>query len=466
MKRKNKTIFCNFISLLLICLWVAVPFAQEIAPEVTESKESDNEKFEVDLDLKDADIRDVARALSKISGLNIIVSQDVRASVTLRIQNTNWKEALGIILATYNLTMTEGDNYIVIATFENLRQTEERGDLQTKVMTLNFVDATQIQKTLTSLLTGRGKIETDIRSNSLVITDIPDRIKKIEGVAQELDNQTPQVMIEAMMLTVKLNDDEQWGVDWTLTSKDRPERSIKQPLGLATGGSAYTGFLKYGKTILPWANFVETIDFWLQTKKAEILANPRIMTLDNLAATIDLTERVAYTSTTQSTESTTVLVTTSFEDVPVKLQVKPHITKDGHVFMNILTQQSYQSGTAANSQPIIDSRRAETNLMVKDGDTVVIGGLRKKEKTETVQKFPILGDIPLLGYMFRKTVIASVDTELIIFVTPHIIKDNKMTASETNYIGRFGSLREAKENQALKQVSPFPLRAPIGAKVK
>ncbi|MFH0857925.1 MAG: secretin N-terminal domain-containing protein, partial [Candidatus Omnitrophota bacterium] len=402
--KKNNILTTAVVFWIIILCWTGISNEQEpqagLAPaNVTEQKEE--AKLQVDLDLKDADIRDVARAFARIGGINIIVSQDAQAKVTLKIQSTDWKEALMTILGAYNLAMLEGDNYIVITTLEGRRQAEEKGDLQTRVISFNFVDVGQIKATLTSMLTSRGKMEVDVRSNSLVITDIPDRIDKIQAVALQLDTKTPQVMIEAMVMTVKLTDDEQWGVDWLITHKDLAERKILQGLSLADSSSAYAGYIKYGKTIFPWAVFNATIDFWLRNKKAEILANPRILTLDNLAATIDLTEQVAYTQTSQTTESSTIISSTQFKEVPVKLIVKPHITKDNYVFMTIHTEQSYQSGTSGG-QPIIDSRRAETNLMVKDGETIVIGGLRKKEQTRTVEKMPVLGDIPLLGTLFRR----------------------------------------------------------------
>jgi len=398
----------------------------------------------VDLDLKDADMKDVARALSRISGKNIIVSDDVKAKVAMRVKNMNWKEALNMILETYGLTMLEKKNYIVITTFEKRRAVEESGDLQTKIITLNFVDITAIQKTLASMLSKRGKIETDARTNSLVITDIPEVVNTMEKVAFQLDTKTPQVMIEAMMLTVKLNDDEKLGVNWDIIHKDRPEREITQSLGLGTtAGSDYFWQIKYGKTLLSWVNFSATLDMLIEQQRAEILANPRVLTLDNLPANIDLTEQVPYTQQSTSTESSSSVTSVQFKDVPVKLIVKPHITKDNYIIMNVQTEQSYRSGLV-QGQPIIDSRKAETNVMVRDGETIVIGGLRKKEDTRTVDKLPLLGNLPFLGTLFRKTVNSTVDTELIIFVTPYIATDTKLAQVERKHIEDLESRRKNK----------------------
>ncbi|MFZ2356762.1 MAG: type II and III secretion system protein, partial [Candidatus Omnitrophota bacterium] len=270
------------------------------------------------------------------------------------------------------------------------------------------------------------------------------------------------VMIEAMMLTVKLNDDEKMGIDWDITHKTRPEREFKQNLVLGgTAGTDYLWQIKYGKTLLSWANLSATIEMFIEQKRAEILANPRVLTLDNLTASIELNEQVPYTQQTTSTESSSSVSSVQFKDVPVKLSVKPHITKDNYILMNIVTEQSYRSGYAlGTTQPIIDSRRAETNVMVRDGETIAIGGLRKKENTVTVNKLPIIGSIPLVGILFKKTIKSQVDTELIIFVTPYLAADIKFVEKGKKYLERIEEM-DRKKGTFKHQTAPFPLRPPL-----
>ncbi len=427
-------------------------------------QEAQDKKLPVDLELKEADIREVARAFSRISGINIIVSDEVKAKVTLRVQSMDWREALNMILGAYNLTVLEREDYIVITTIERRRLVEEGGELKTQVISLNFVNVGDLQNTLKSMLTPRGKIEMDTRTNSLVITDIKERIEQIQRVAVELDTRTPQVMIEAMMLDVKLTNEFQLGIDWTITheshnfgSTTTPDKHTidgKQTLSLT---STTTGAFQLGKSIFPWAYFSSLIEMLQQQKKVDILANPRVMTLDNLTANIELIEQIAYTS--ESTTDQGTVTSTQFKDAGIKLYVKPHITKDNHIFLNIKTEQSYESGRS-NNQPIIDSRKSETNLMVKDGETIVIGGLRKKQDTITIDKFPILGDIPVLGNMFKRNNINKVDTELLIFVTPHVVADSVLSAGETGHLDAFNKMKAGKEFSSFKKVDPFPLRPP------
>ncbi|MCM8801650.1 MAG: hypothetical protein NC912_06630 [Candidatus Omnitrophica bacterium] len=464
-----KTMIKNAIFILLMI--ILCPYFNLVAQENTvgqmpvESQPKDTTPH-VDLDLKEVDIKDVARAISHIAGKNILVSEEVKVKVTLRLKEVDWRTALDMILKAYNLTVIEEKDYLIITTFEKRRQAEERGDLRTEVISLNFVDVEAVKKTLSSMLTSRGRIETDLRTNSLVITDIFDKIEKIKQVALQLDTKTPQVMIESVMLTVRLDENENLGIDWTLTHKQRPERRIdfREAPGVSSGLD-----LRYGKTILPWADFSALIEYWCENRKAEVLANPRILTLDNLTAKIDLIERVPYTKTTETAEGATV--STDFKDVGVNLYVKPHITKDNYIFMTLYTEQSYVSGYVA-SQPIIDTRKAETTVMVRDGETIVIGGLRKKEESKGKEKIPILGDIPFIGAFFKQTENKLIDTDLLIFVTPHIATDLKLTETEVKELER--GLEKKKEKKGvfnqqkipLEKTAPFPLRPPLLSYIK
>lgn len=435
--------------------------SEEVPVTVFQAQGSTEDNPKVDLDLKDVDLKDVAIALSRISGKNILVSDDIKVKVTLRVKDVNWREALSMVLGAYNFAMQEKENNIVITTMEKRRQAEESGDVETRVIGFNFVNVVDIQKTLLSMLTSRGKIETDLRTNSLVITDIPDRIDKLQKVAVKLDTKTPQVIIEAMMIDLKLTKDDQLGIDWTLTHKKVADRTIKQTLAL-TGTTA--GEITYGRTIFPWAQFTALINFWQEEKRVSILANPKVLTLDNLTANIEIIEQIPYTQQTQSDQGT--VASTQFKDVGIKLDVKPHITKDNFIFMTIKTEQSFRTGFTPDNQPIIDSRKAETNLMVKDGETIVIGGLRKRENTTTIDKLPILGDLPFVGNFFKRNNKQLVETELVVFVTPHVATDIKISDYEKEELNEIKEMKEKKINSkfkkdARKDDNYLPLRPPV-----
>jgi type II secretory pathway component GspD/PulD (secretin) len=265
-------------------------------------------------------------------------------------------------------------------------------------------------------------------------------------------------MIEALILDLKLTDEDQLGITWEMVHKERPERSILQRLSLTSATSPASGVIKYGKSLIPAATFNLLIEMWKSQGRVEILANPRIATMDNLPAHIELLERIPYQSESQSTEGGTVVRTIQFKDAGIKLTVTPHVTnKDDNIMINISTEQSFRSGFV-ETQPIIDSRKAETTLMVKDGETIAIGGLKRKQDAITIEKIPVLGDIPVLGQLFRRKVSAITDTELLIFVTPYLREQNLSPDEEEKlekYRDKLLSATE-KEEKPQEKLSDLP----------
>ena len=448
------------ISLFLVLIFIFMARNSLLAQEPVDTEKAQAQvPGRVYLDVKDVDIRDVARVFSRVSGLNIVVGDDVVAKVTFRASDVEWETALNMILKTYNLTSQREGNFLRIITYQRLQQQEDGVPLVNKVVFLNFAKAEDLVRSLDSLRSNRGRINADATTNSLIITDTPDTIGKMLAVIQELDKRTPQVMIEAMMLDIKLTDEDQLGINWAITHKDVSGRSFTQTLQATRA----EGVIRYGKTLLPHANFTALIDFWAQNKKAEILANPKVLTMDGYTAKIELTDEVPYLSS--SIESTTGVVTTSasFRESGIKLNVTPHISVEGFISLDIKTEQSFQSGTVTTStgaQPVIDSRKAETNLLVEDGETIIIGGLRKKDITNTVDKLPFLGDIPFLGKLFQRNVKKVINTELLIFVTPYIMTGSQLTVSEEKSLRKFDSLREKRDKSESLEGPPFTLRPP------
>jgi type IV pilus assembly protein PilQ len=416
----------------------------------------------MDLDVKDVDIRDIAGMFSRVSGLNVVVSDDVKASVTLRATNVDWETALNMILKTYNLTALQEGNFLRIVTYAKIQQEEQGAPLVNKVVFLNFINAEDVAQALESIKSPRGRISADKTTKSLVIKDTEDTINKMLLVIEELDRRTPQVMIDALMVDVKLTDEDELGIAWSIVHKEVSGRSFTQ--SLAAGSSE--GIIRYGKTIFPHANLAALIDFWTVNRRAEILANPKVLTLDGHEASIELTDQIPYTQTSiATTAGDTISSTLSFKESGIKLFVTPYISVGGFVSLHIKTEQSFQSGTVTTSgttlgaEPIIDSRKAETDLLVSDGETIVIGGLRKKENTRTIDKLPILGDLPLVGKLFRRNVGKEINTELLIFVTPYIVTEPYMTKWETKNFKRFDAIKEDRP-KAKYEETPFPLRAP------
>ncbi len=406
---------------------LAVPEKDD--PTVTEGKAEESKVY---LDFRDADIREVARILSKISGTSILVSEDVKAKVTLNIEGVEWREALDLILRTYNLAKIEKEDFVIIVTYKKIQEEQDQVPLETKIITLNFVDIDEAKTYLKTIMSKRGTIEGDPRTNSLIVTDTPEIVEKVAEIAKNLDIKTPQVLIEVLMVDKKDENDKDLGINWKLENRGaldadgNPLEFIEQDFGTFTNA---VGTLQYGKSVFGRKFLDATLKVWKQKKLVDIIANPKILTLDNITAKIDIIEQVAYTSESSSTEGGTT-TSTQFKDIGISVNVKPHITKDGYIIMDIETEQSFLVGRV-DGQPQLDKRTSETTMMVYDGETIVIGGLQQKNKTTTEDKIPLLGDIPLIGKLFTRQQLSDDSRELLIFVTPTIIADTlKSTKSK------------------------------------
>jgi len=405
-----------------------------LSEETVEEKEQPEKITNISVDFKDTDLSDVLKVISKASGLNVVIDKDVSARVNVSLKDVDWKTALDVILKTNNLTYKIQGNILRVMSLDKLKEEEEEIPLVTDIITPNFAHVEDLYASLNKMLSPRGSMQVYVRTNSLIITDIPEAIERIRKLIEKLDNPTSQVLIEALIMSVKLSETDKFGIDWTATHKDVSARKISQSLRAPSS----TLDLYYGKTILPHWAFEAQLALYAQDKRVKILANPRVLTLDNLTAHIEITEQVPYTYTSSSAEGT--VTSTQFKDIGIKLYVTPHITKDKFISLNIKAEQSYVAAYIGDTnEPSIDSRKAETNLLLKDRETVVIGGLRKKDDTVTVEKVPLLGDVPFLGALFRRKVKETTESELLIFITPYIVERASVSEVEKR------KLRDSKE---------------------
>ena len=302
----------------------------------------------------------------------------------------------------------------------------------TQVFELKYAKALEVEENLASRLDakGIGSIKADERSNQVVVTALPKRMDEIEKIITELDKRTRQVLIEAKIVKVTLSPDFDMGIDWQRLFSDDylhglalkgtfPVASSISSFGELTIGTLatddYTAALKVLKTI----------------GETKLLSSPRIAAINNEEAKILVGTREAYITktVTQGESTTTTASSVTFLDVGVQLYVTPTINEDGFVTMKIRPEVSSVARTLTTSDgdeiPIVDTTTAETKVMVKDGHTIIIGGLIKDETVRTTKKIPILGDIPFLGMAFRQIDEDKEKTELVVFLTPHIITGDK-----------------------------------------
>jgi len=299
--------------------------------------------------------------------------------------------------------------------------------LQTKIFNLNYALADKLNPKLQEAITkGVGSIKFDERTNKIVVTDYPAKLSEIEEMIKAFDEKTAQVLIDAQIIEITPSDQFQMGVDWNFWIQKYFD--VKMGLPINTTGALILGTAN--STPGKKGQSQAIIDILRTIGDTKILSSPRVMALNNQEAKILVGTKEAYItqSTSQSGSGTEITADqVNFVDVGIKLYVTPTINKDNFVTMKIKPEISssdykdFGTSTAHNYVPIVTTSESETTVMVKDGITIIIAGLRKDKRTKTVKQIPILGDIPLLGYLFRSTDDKLEKSDLIILLTPHIM---------------------------------------------
>ncbi len=384
----------------------------------------------ITIDVVDASLRTVLRSISDVSGLNIILPEDYSASVTARLMNVGWKDALTAILNSQGLVASMQGNVLRVmlrdafyneinqmATTRNER--ENLQDLQTEVFVIRYATAESINNALTTALSERGQISVDDRTNSIIITDIPYKLQEMGRLLPILDSPTAQVMIEAKLVEIDVAYANEMGIDWSIGNLNRSNDLVHGGMsssGLAVGGE--TASIFFG-TITNILDINATLSFLESQNHAQILSEPRIAIIDNMTGTVMSGKEIPLTLMDPS--GNTYI---SMYKVGVELTVTPHINADNNVTLELQPSVSELSGEATSAQqPIILTQSANTTLMIDDGATAVIGGIMRSKQTTVRNAIPLLGHIPLLGNLLFSYNSERVEqTELVIFVTPHIIR--------------------------------------------
>jgi type IV pilus assembly protein PilQ len=384
----------------------------------------------VTIDVVEADIRTVLRSISDVSGYNIILPEEYTSTVTARLRNVGWRDALMSILNTQGLVATlEGTNVLRLARradfyteisdmASNRRERQNLQDLQTEVFIIRFATAEDIRDATATVLSERGQVSIDTRTNSLIVTDIPRKIEEIGRLLPILDSPTAQVMIEAKLVEIDASVRNELGIDWSAGNLARTDVLTHAGASGDLGVGSPSGALTFG-TSTNLFDVEATLGFLEEENMAHILSEPRIAIIDNMTGSVLSGKQVPLTL--QDEDGNTYI---QLYEVGVSLTVTPHINADNNVTLELNPVVSELSGEAtASSQPIILTQEANTTLMIDDGATAVIGGIMRSKQSEVERRIPILGYIPILGrLLFSYSSTTTDSTELIIFVTPHIIR--------------------------------------------
>ena len=397
--------------------------------EHPEEKISLEEKLSkiVDLDYKDADVLNVIRSLAWSNDLNVVIGQEVKGKVTLTLKAVPLRSALEAVLKISGLVYSIRDEVIYIS-----KGDVEAIELVSEVVFLKYLSSAEAQTLITKTLSPKGDIQVNEPSNSLVITDFPSNIEKAKVLLKKVDMAPRQVIIEAKIVDVSLNDLAAYGIQWDIDytpGKGLFKRNTSFPeeasatISLPEASEGLTGGqITLNGLSLKDLSVSATLDALVKNGKATILASPSIAVLNGQEARIVIGERYPYTERTQTTTGTTETV--KFVDIGVTLRVIPQINDDGYITMSLHPEvSSLQS--ALDAGPRITTREADTMVRVKEGETLIIGGLIQHNEQISREKVPILGSIPFLGALFSRWDKSYEQKELAVFITPQILYSNE-----------------------------------------
>jgi type IV pilus assembly protein PilQ len=397
----------------------------------------------ISLDFKDADIKNILRLIAEVSNLNVIAGEEVTGKITMRLVDVPWDQALDVVLQARSLGMTRVGNVIRVAPLDTLkketqaeleakRARERLEDLTTELVPVNYATAKDLIPQVKSVLSDRGDVKVDERTNILIIKDISRSIGGVKSLIKSLDTKTPQVLIEARIVEANLTFQRELGVSW----------GFQAVSGNIPGSQATVqgGILPFGKVVdlpaVPKVGTAGVLEFLFNSTHglkeldiaisahenkgdARIISSPKIATLDNKEASVEQGLRIPYLKLT--TEGT---VTTDFIDANLKLTVIPHVTNDGNIKLNIKVKKDAPDQTiVVQGVPSIDKKEAITEVLIRDNGVVVIAGIYTIEKSDSTEGVPLFSKIPLFGWLFKREAKEDVRKDLLIFISPKIIKD-------------------------------------------
>jgi type IV pilus assembly protein PilQ len=370
----------------------------------------------ISLNVEQADIRTVLRSISEFSGMNIVAGSKVEGPVTVLLHDVSWREALDNILKMNDFVAVEDKGIIRVTTHEDIQNAVKNEKLETGIFQIKYARAEQLRDVVGKLLSERGRAQADVRSNTLLITDIPANIEAVREIVAELDKETNQVLVEAKIVEVDTRGQLELGIDWSFGNLDNPGQPTKAGAEITLGPSSPTGSFTVGR--LQKGVALEAILKTLEEDgHAEILSEPSVLISDNETAVILSGKKIPINTVDQAGN-----IITEFYDVAVKLQVMPHINPNNQVLMDLHPEVSDLSGEATVSGGIIIlTSEISTKLLVDDGQTVVIGGVMRSKKDNLERRVPLLHAIPLIGRLFTYTSNTLDKTEIMIFVTPRVV---------------------------------------------
>lgn len=416
------------------------------------------------LNFQDIEVRAVLQLIADFTGLNLVASDSVGGNITLRLDNVPWDQALDLVLKSKGLGKRQMGAVLLVAPAEEIaarekveleavRQVEELAPLVTEYMQLRYAKATDLQKLLGSengLLSERGTAVVDERTNTLLMKDTASNLEKVREALTMLDVPVRQVLIEARIVIAETSVGEELGVQWggasfknngdNWTTMGGSKTTLSEGSQIlfdrSTNGSSdqtidleASDVVDFGVTNPNASTFAigyQTVDFLLDLElsaietegRGELVSQPRVITSDGKTALIESGEEIPYQQASSS-GATNV----AFKSAVLKLEVTPQITPDDRIIMDLAVSQDSR-GEDTTAGPAINTNAVETQVLVENGETIVLGGIYRREEILTIRKTPFFGDLPLIGALFRYKGQEETKRELLVFITPRLVKDS------------------------------------------
>ncbi len=408
---------CIMFLLFFFVGWSQAPVWAVNAPVAPSVLLTDPQK--ISLDCTDASLPTVLKSLAYSHNLNIVIGKDVTGKVSAQLKNISLDNALNAILNINGYGFYRKENIVFIVP-------QGERECSTESFQLSYLFAKDSKTLLSKVLSDKGDIQVNEATNSLVVMDYPENIAKIKKLISGVDQAPLQVLIEAKIVDIKTSDVEKIGTAWNSpvdTDIDTATRGLSAGSALKDTDGAMIKFLPRFKSLS--ANL--SIDALVQESKAHILASPSIATLSGLEARIIIGDRIPYKSSTNSITSGTSTGTTTnsvieFVEVGTTLKVTPLVSPDGWITMKVHPEVSSVVAMIPDAGPQITTREADATIRVKDNETIIIGGLIGKNKDSSDNGVPWLSKVPGMGWLFKRHSLSESQSELMVFITPHIIR--------------------------------------------
>lgn len=405
----------------------------------------------ISVDFRETPVEDVLRSIARQADVDIIKSPNVVGVVTATLTNIPLDEALTNILSAHGYGYTATDNMILV--MPKVEIAAEKNRKVNRIYRINYADVAEIYASLREFVSQDGEVAFNLGTSNLMVSDVESKIEAIDNFIEEIDRETPQILIEARIYDITSKDALDLGVNWNAgkntTFQDPPGVGFVGPNpsgqvnpfttgafeGQVNAADSLLGAFRFG-----WLRDTLDIDAVLRAEdeeaNAKLLANPSILTLDNEMAMIQIVSEIPYQELTQTSEGGNI-GSTEFREVGVILEVTPHVTRNEQIRLHIRPEFSMATGAVQvggfvidSPQPVVDTRRADTITLIRSGDTVVIGGLKKSTLMQQINKIPLLGDLPLVGWAFRFEGEEEMYSELLLFITPRIVDYSELSVAQ------------------------------------